>query len=330
MLLKGIPDLIRYLGRAVMAATTADFIAPYIQLAQDGELTRALGREFVAQLDTEYQNDSLSEKNALIFPHVHKTVAWYAYLHYLPFSIGNDGDNGLQEMGTESTSPVRIGVLDKRLRETERNAVASLENLLQYLENQPVADYPAYHTSPTGQQTRTSFLPSATALSTFLPIIHQNYRLFANIRPYIALAELDYILPRLGQAQFDALKARLLEGTPTADEKALLHPIARALAHTAFWLALPHLQFEVLSSGNVRVTSDFDGIYNRKTPPADTINQLIATQQAESKKHLNALTAFLCRHREVYPLYAASSAADSPVANRLPDNSQYAKVFRMK
>ena len=330
MLLRGIPDIIRYLGRAVMAATTDDFIAPYVQLAQDGELTRALGPTFVALLDAEYKDDNLSEVNALIFPHVQKTVAWYAYLHYLPFSIGNDGDNGLQEMGTESTSPVRIGVLDKRLRETERNAVASLENLLQYLESRPAADYPAYHTSPTGQQTRTSFLPSATAMSAFLPLIAGNTRLFVNIRPYIGLAELDFILPRLGQAQYDALKAKLLEGTPTPDEKALLHQIARALAHTAFGLALPNLQFEVLSSGSVRVTSDFDGIYNRKTPPADTVSALLATQQTESKKHLNALTSFLRKHKEEYPLYAASSAAESPVANRLPDNSQYSKVFRMK
>ncbi|MPR36919.1 DUF6712 family protein [Salmonirosea aquatica] len=330
MLLKGIPDLIRYLGRAVMAATTDDFIAPYVELAQEGELTRALGREFVELLDTEYQNDSLSEANTRLFPYVQKTVAWYAYLHYLPFAIGNDGDNGLQEMGTESTSPVRIGVLDKRLRETERNAVASLESLLQYLESRPKTDYPAYHTSPTGQETRRSFLPSASAMSAFLPIVAGNYRLFVNLRPYIALAEQDYILPRLGQAQFDALKAKLLEGTPTAEEKALLTVIARALAHTAFGLALPHLQFEVLSSGSVRITSDFDGIYNRKTPPADAINALVATQQAESKKHLNALTAFLRRHKDDYPAYAASSAARAEPANRLPDNAQYAKVFRMK
>jgi hypothetical protein len=330
MLLKGIPDLIRYLGRAVMAATTDDFIAPYVQLAQDGELTRALGPALVALLDTEYQNDTLSEANALIFPYVQKTVAWYAYLHYLPFAIGNDGDNGLQEMGTESTSPVRIGVLDKRLRETERNAVASLENLLQYLENRPSTDYPAYHTSPTGQERRKLFLPSATAMSAFLPIIQGNYRLYINIRPYIALAELDFILPRLGQAQYDLLKTKLLEGTPTADEKALLNQTARALAHTAFWMALPNLQFEVLSSGSVRVTSDFDGIYNRKTPPADTVNALVATQQAESKKHLNALSAFLRKHRDDYPLYAASTAAEGVAPNRLPDNSQYSKVFRMK
>lgn len=330
MLLRGIPDLIKYLGRAVMAATTDDFIAPYVQLAQDGELTRALGPALVELLDAEYQNDNLSEKNALLFPHVQKTVAWYAYLHYLPFSIGNDGDNGLQEMGTESTTPVRIGVLDKRLRETERNAVASLENLLQYLESRPATDFPAYHTSLTGQQSRQCFLPSATAMSVFLPIIHRNYRLYVNIRPYIELAELDFILPRLGQDQYDALKAKLLEGTPTADEKALLHQIARALAHTAFWLALPNLQFEVLSSGSVRVTSDFDGIYNRKTPPADTVNALLTTQQTESKKHLNALTSFLRKHKDDYPDYATSSAAESPVANRLPDNSQYAKVFRMK
>lgn len=330
MLLKGIPDIIQYLGRAVMAATTDDFIAPYVRLAQDGELTRALGREFVTLLDNEYNDDALSDANTLILPYVQKTVAWYAYLHYLPFAIGNDGDNGLQEVGTESTSPVRIGVLDKRLRETERNAVDSLEALLQYLETQPAADYPVYHASPTGTQSRTLFVASATAMSQFLPQLQENARLYLNIRPYIQLAELDYILPRLGKAQYDALKAALLATTLTDPQKALLRCVGRALAHTAYWMALPNLQVTLLSSGGVRVTSDFDGIYNRKSAPANVIGSLVEQADTDVKKHLNALTSFLRKNLADYPLYAASTAASAESPNRLPDNSQYSKVFRMK
>ncbi|TDB69112.1 DUF6712 family protein [Arundinibacter roseus] len=330
MILRGVNDIIAYLGRAVMAATSDDFLAPYIQLAQDGELTRALDSAFVSELDTQVEQNNLSPENQALLPYVKKVLAWFAYQHYLPFSIGNDGDNGLQEVGTESTSPVRIGVLDKRIRETERNAVESLEALLQYMESKPVTDYPTYHNSPTGKRTRTLFLSSATTMSEFLPVIERNHRLFINLRPYIVLAEQDYILPRLGQAQFDALKTTLLNGTTSDPQKLLLQKIGRALAHTAYWMALPNLQFVVLPSGNIRVLSDFDGIYNRKNAPSETITYLVEQEKTMSKKHLNALSTFLRKNAEDYPLYAASTAAGQEPTNRLPDNSKYSKVFRMK
>ena len=142
MLLRGVPDIIKFLGRAVMSATTDEFLTPYIHLAQDGELTRALGLVFVAELDGPLLRNQLTVANVAIMPYVQKVLAWYAYQHYLPFAIGNDGDNGLQEVGTDSTSPVRIGVLDKRIRETEKNAIDSLESLLQYVESKPAADLP--------------------------------------------------------------------------------------------------------------------------------------------------------------------------------------------
>ncbi|TDB64412.1 DUF6712 family protein [Arundinibacter roseus] len=327
MILKGVQDLTKYLGRAVMNATTDEFLAPYIQMAQDGELTRAVGAELVAEIDTQYNAENLSDENEGLLIYMQKVVAWYAYLHYLPFSIGNDGDNGLQEMSTESTAPVRIGVLDKRLRETERNAIEALENLLVYLES---FDSDTYKDSPTAKASRTMFVPSATAMSEFLPQIDRNYRLYVNIRPYIVLAELDYILPRLGQEQYDQLKEALLESTATDPEKKLLRLIARALAHTAYWMALPNLQFALLSSGSIRVLSDFDGIYNRKNAPEQTVAYLIEQAETDSKKHLNALVNFLRKNLTTYPLYAASSAAGKEQTNRLPDNSKYNKVFRMK
>ena len=167
-------------------------------------------------------------------------------------------------------------------------------------------------------------------MSEYLPLIENNHRLFLNIRPYIVLAETDYILPRLGQDQYDALKASLLAGTTTADEKALLAKVARALAHTAYWTALPNLQFAVLPSGNIRVQSDFDGIYNRKSAPNETVSYLVEQAETESKKHLNALSTFLRKNAQLYPAFAASTAASREPANRLPDNSRYSKVFRMK
>ena len=138
MLLKSVDDIILYLGRAVMSATTDDFIKPYIQAAQEDILVKAIGREIVTEFDNLYNSPSWNSgttttQQTELLHKMQRALAWYAYSKYLPFAIGNDGDNGLQEIGTDSTKPVRIGVLDKRTRETEKNAHDALENLLVFL-----------------------------------------------------------------------------------------------------------------------------------------------------------------------------------------------------
>lgn len=338
MLLKGTDDLIKYLGRAVNASTTDDFLMPYIQQAQEEILERAVGEALVTQVDGFYNQQQaeppLTEYEQahcrLILPKMQKVVAWFGYLKYLPFAIGSDGDNGLQELGSDTTNPVRIGVLDKRIRESERNAASALEALLVFLENNP-DKYSAYHDSPVARETRQLLVPSATAMSEFLPIIDGNYRLFLNLRPYIRLAERDYILPKLGRGQYDALKTKLKDKTPlSADEAQLLYFIRRALSHTAYWIALPNLQFVMLSNGNIRVLSDYDGIYNQKAIDNQTIISLAKAAETEAKKHQNVLKGYLIKNVELFPLYAADAASQETAVNRLPDNSSYKSIFRMK
>lgn len=329
MLLRNIDDLILYLGRAVMSATTDDFIKPYINEAQETILERALGPEIIQALEAYRDTPTGDVKMDILLRKTQRALAWYAYLKYLPFAIGNDGDNGLQEMGGENNQPVRIGVLDKRIRETERNAVQALEAVLLYLE-QNLSDFLDYKNSETAKATRALFVSSATIMSEFLPIIEGNYRLFINIRPYLKLAERDFLLPRIGRAQFDRLKTALVAGTLTADEKELLFAIRRALSHTAYYMALPNMQFVMLGNGNIRVLSDFDGIYNAKAPDNETILSLVRASETESKKWQNALRTYLSRNFEKFPDYALSQAAKEVPTNKLPDNDQYHSIFRMK
>ncbi len=331
MLLNGVDDLIKYLGRAIMSASTDEFLRPYIVQAQEDVFERALGLPFLIHLDNLYNDEdhTPSDAYAELIKKVQRSLAWNAYLRYLPFAIGNDGDNGLQEMGTQDTQPVRIGVLDRRQRETEKNAISSLEMVLQYLERN-LSDFPEYKDSETAKAARALFVPSATVMSEFLPQIDGNYRLYLNMKPYISLAERDYFLPRLGRTQYDRLKAGLRENDLTADENDLLFQIRRALSHTAYWLALPNLQFVLQGSGQIRVLSDFDGIYNSKAVDNDTIMSLVRSAETEAKKWQNAMRSYLVKNVVKFPLYADSQASKQDPINKLPDNSQYKSIFRLK
>lgn len=332
MLIKNVDELIKFLGRAVMNATTDDFIKPYIEDAQESIIVKAFGQELITELDNQHNavsGASLSPANALLLPKIQRALAWYAYLKYLPFSIGNDGDNGLQEVGTDSTQPVRIGVLDKRQRETERNAVESLERALFFLEENR-ANYDTWTASPAWSKYKSLFIWSATEMTNYLPAVGQNYRLYLTLRPYIALAERDYILPLLGQDMFDELKAVVLSSSITDEEKELLFYVNRALAYTAFAEALPNMNLVVLGSGNLRVLSDFDGIYNQKSPEPATLKAFICAKESDAKTYRNALKRYLTANADKYPTFMDSPHFAKPSANKLPDNSDYKKVFRMR
>lgn len=329
MLLNNVEDLITYLGRAVMSATTDEFLRPYIAQAQEDIFERALGADFMAHLETVHADPDALEPYKQLIKKTQRSLAWFAYLRYLPYAIGNDGDNGLQEIGTDNTNPVRIGVLDKRIRETEKNAVNSLESLLLFLEDN-LNSFPEYANSLTGKEARALFVPSATIMSDFLPQISGNYRLFLNIKPYIRLAERDFVLPRIGQPQYDRLKTGLKDRDLTPDESELLFAIRRALSHTAYWIALPNMQFVLLGSGNIRILSDFDGIYNSKAPDQETVMSLVRNAESEAKKWQNALRSFLGRNITKFPLYETSQASKAQPANKLPDNDNYSSIFRMK
>lgn len=332
MLIKNVDELIKFLGRAVMNATTDDFIKPYIEDAQESIIVKAFGQELITELDNQHNSVSgaiLSPHNALLLPKIQRALAWYAYLKYLPFSIGNDGDNGLQEIGTDSTQPVRIGVLDKRQRETERNAVEGLERALAFLEANR-ANYATWTNSPSWTQYKSLFIWSATEMAKYLPTFGQNNRLYLNVRPYIALAEQDYILPILGQDMFDELKGVVLSNSITANQKALLTQVQRALAYTAYACALPDLNIVVLSSGSLRILSDFDGIYNQKSPEPGQLKGFISAKKTEGQRLRNVLKRWITAHADDFPTFQSSSHFAKPSDNRLPDNSGYKKTFRMR
>jgi hypothetical protein len=126
MLIKSTQEMRAFLGRAISSDFTFDSLKPYLELAQQDYLVKALGAEYWAVLETQAQNNEANP----ILPLVSRALAFYAYHKYLPYSIGLDSDTGLQETESDNTKPLRIGVLEKRQRETIENASNALEAVL--------------------------------------------------------------------------------------------------------------------------------------------------------------------------------------------------------
>ena len=328
MLLTGIDDLKKYLGRAVNRASedSEDHLFAFVRLAQDEFLRPALGQEILTELATQQTANSLTTANRVLIELVKQTLAWYGYYKYLDFSIGNDGENGLQEQSTDKTQPVRIGVLDKRQRASILNATHALESVLSLLYLTPT-NYPAFKASAAYTEAR-SLVVLPTQLGTYLPHTAGSYRLFLALKPYLIRAERDELLPVLGEAQYTDFKAKYLANTLSEDEQSLAVAIGYAVAAGAYRDALFYLNVQQMPNGGLRILSDFDGIYNQKAVDPDVLQQAQQRADTEAGKYLVGLKNFLNRRLDQFPLYASS---DRVLANRqgMPDNSIYKGVFRI-
>lgn len=330
MILTTIESLKLYLGRAINQATTLAFIQPYIQLAEDEFIAPAVGSAMLAELDTQLRENAVTPANRLLLGQLQRALAFYTYVKYLPYALGNDGDNGLQEQATEKSQPVRMGVLDKRQRETADNAANALEKALLFL-HEFADNYPTWKASAAYQTSRALFLPSATVLTRHLPQVAGSYRLFLTLKSYLNLAERTDVLPLMGAAQFDALKSAMLGAGPlTAAETSLLERVRQATATSAYAQALYYLNVVQMPGGGLRMLSEFDGIYNQKAVGARELEQAQRKADTQAAAALTSLKTFLTANADAYPLYKNSDRYGVAGPNAFPDNSGYKGIFRMR
>lgn len=332
MLLKNVNDLRVHLGRAINKATTDEFLLPYVQLAQDEFILPAIGPQMLAELDTQYNAidpSALTTPNAALLKQFQRALAWYAYWKYLPFAIGNDGDNGLQEQATDKTQPVRIGVLEKRQRESILNASNALETALQYLHTYKTS-YPTWTASDAYKEAKAMFIHSATGLTEHLPFVKNSYRLFLTLLPYLRRAERQAILPIVGPAMYDELKAYQLTDAINPATERLIYSIEAALSVAAYADSLFHLNVVQTPAGGLRIMSEFDGINNEKAPDADMLAEAQSKATAEANRYLKALKDYLTKYADQYPTYKDSDRYAAPNLYDMPNNDGYKGIFRLR
>jgi hypothetical protein len=315
MLIRNIDTVIKYLGRAVNTSMTFGWIEAYCNNAENEYLTRVLGEELLEELNTVLDGTPTGFPQKLI-EKAQEVTAWYGYGAYLPFSIGQDGDFGLQEEDTDKSSPVRIGVLDKRQREAAENASKAMERLLVWLYFNK-NEFETWKSSDTYQQRAGLWIETATKMTKWVPQVANSYRLFETLMPYLAKTERDVVRRAAGAVVYDALLTKIKAGdTLDATEAKQVIWIERLIATQGYLEALPHLNIVQTGSGALRVLSDFDGIYNRKAVDGKGLQRLIDLAQTEARRSMNVLRR-------------GFSTEDGSL-NKLPDNSANGIIFRMK
>jgi hypothetical protein len=176
--------------------------------------------------------------------------------------LANVGDAGISEPTGQNLTGINQWKYFQTLEKYCSDGDLFLETLLQFLENAPAIDYPDWTDSDAQKAARGLIINSSATLANYAAVA-QSRRAFLLLRPFIQRCELQYIRPMLGVAMFDSLKASILDGTLSTDQKILIDQyLSPLLVSYTFKDALHKLAFQFSGIG-VRFLSDSDAVKQR-------------------------------------------------------------------
>lgn len=326
MLINNVEEIREYLGRAVNASFEPTSLVPFIKMATDTYLKKAIGADYLERIDTA---DDLSPEEIELKDLLKRALSFYAYGLYLPFSLGNDGDGGLHEPENTNTKPLRIGVLEKRQRATAEYSANAIEAVLQKLFEEK-EEFEVFWESSFGEDLSKYWFRNTLELQTIFPQINANYRLLLTLNPYFLNITDSSLRDIIGDNLLTFIKAYHLNPTSPISliHESLYKYVRQFIAIAGYEESLVFLQFAQTDKG-IRVYSEFDGINNSKAPEKEQWVEYKRTIDTLKQSAKNTLVGFLSQNVETFPDFK-SSVLYRDNSSRLPDNSKRKSIHRMR
>lgn len=133
-----------------------------LEIAQDA-LKNILGREFYAQIESQYEADTLSADNdALYDPYIKKYLAWQTYQNYIGFANLNATPTGIREFNEENSmiaADVKMYALEKNILKMVNNYKGDMINFMKEAQANDSSKYPLWI-----EQCKTEFSFGITAV----------------------------------------------------------------------------------------------------------------------------------------------------------------------
>ena len=299
----------------------AEDLLVYVGQAEEKYIIPIIGQDLFDELNTAFAGTPSASEEALI-KKLQLAIGYYAVLDAIPFLQVLIGKGGINEGNSQNSTQARQFAINNLMKACAENADLFLDKALEHLEKNK-DDFPTWTASDEYTISKSSFI-NTTAEFQAKVNINNSRRAFLAIRPHITSVEEEYILPALGQDQYDMIKNHILDDSLSVEEKLLLEKIRRVVAFYAIWEAIPHLAISITGMG-IKVLSENDGIRQIMAASATDIAQLQARYLAQAQKYQGEMKKYLFDNADLYPLYKDSDAypeVDAPKTYEIPDNSE--------
>ncbi len=296
-------------------------LSPAVDQAERKYILPLLGKEQFDALATAYDVGPITTEQQTLLPHVQRPLAYYAFYEVLPLLTTMVSGMGVQEQSSsEGTSnPARQWVYQENRDTAIQNADSFADAMLEFLEEN-YNDYPLWKNSDAFTITKELFINTSDEYNDIVSI-GRSKRVWLAIRPFVKMAETEYILHAISQPLYDDLKGKLLAslGTPLTNEyKTLLTKIRQALAWLVLYKALP-FQAVQFTPGGIVQTSKNTGLKSQKPADRTAYETAMTAATTNGMSALRHLKKYLEENCEDYPLYDNPNTFNQP-SYELPDN----------
>lgn len=326
MLLKTIAELKTYIP-TLNKNTAWETMRPMVEHAERKYIIQLISQAQYDALNTAYNAapQTLTAHQLLLLPYVQKALAYYAFFEALPMLGAMVSDMGVTEQSSSegTATPTRQWVFNQLRDNVISTADYAADALLSFLEINH-ADYPLWKASTSYTITKALYITSVADFEAHIPL-GGSKRVWLNIRPFVQLAEIEYIITAISQSLHDDLKAKILltPATPlSAAYATLLLKIQRTLAWLALYRALPFQAVQFTPGVGITSVSTSDGHTAKSAADRQRYETAVTAATSVGMSCLRDLKKYLDDHCSDYPLYEFGDFEnDNQPSYSLPENA---------
>jgi len=285
----------------------------FIRDAESDIVIPEISRELFDLLQEHYNNNTLDGRLKELHALLQKAIVHLALFLSSDSGSFRISDSGYYVVVTGDMRPVS----DKKMVVFRRGRIEAgykaLDQAIAYLE-QYVSDpaFDLYRTSEVRAEATNYFIPSSKAFTRCFSPLKNSSTTYRAMLSSIDQAENTYILPLLGEDLFEELKAAVLEGSLSDDQKRLVTRIQKPLALYAVAEAIPMVNFDYdgksLSVTNLAATGE-----NTETTTSlstERLSELMNACMMNGQNEGRRLKSFLEKNAALYPNYVPSLSSE--------------------
>lgn len=280
----------------------------FVQDAEQAHLIPYLGEAMYTELDSQYSSSSLTTDNQNLLNYAQRALAPLAAVYYMDMGNAEMSNQGIRITHDDHSKSAFAWQVHQMKESAFRIGMSRIDEMLAFLEKN-ASKYPTWTASPEYTARKENFINSAREFTLVFSQLRYSRSLFLLIKPLMERVEAEKIKPITGEALYDEIKAQILAGTLTTENKTILTDIRNAVAYLTIHRALAELPVR-LSTDGLSLIFPNSNINTAKAaaPPRTTDLQVMRDHAYNTGSHyLGTLKGYLDTHYSDYPLYPYSS-----------------------
>jgi hypothetical protein len=268
-----------------------------------------LGKDLMSILEASYEGDTLTDDEADLMVFIKPSIAHIAMWMFVPKSNIHHGNNGVQSNHSGDSKPAFEWMVDGYERSLLNNGFDAMDELIGYLEEVAVSDFPDWLNSEGCTLVRENVINSAIVFTTLVPKMKGSRYLFMYVRPIMARIEKMIIPAITGPELYLEIKSQINSDSLSANNLLLIENIQSAVAHHSWADAMIELNFSIDGEGVFLLNNSFSGTVKGKQPAeVERISTIYKHHRQISSEQLKILRDYLIANVTDYPLFEESDA----------------------